>query len=172
MDDIAFALHLAPAVSTWATTGSSWPSSDNGENLYSFFSDVRTSCSRTRSSKLLPSPNGLSSVRTESLAPGFGYRKITTRDSGIESNDSDRRTPGRSLQRLNDRAVTLWNDASSLWHRKRPTETALAGWGGRIRTSAWRNQNPLPYRLATPQCTEGLPLAESHRGGCNIAASP
>jgi hypothetical protein len=26
-----------------------------------------------------------------------------------------------------------------------------SGWGGRIRTSAWRNQNPLPYRLATPQ---------------------
>ena len=29
---------------------------------------------------------------------------------------------------------------------------ALAsGWGGRDRTSEWRNQNPLPYRLATPQ---------------------
>src|SRR5436305_12010340 len=27
----------------------------------------------------------------------------------------------------------------------------LAGWGGRDRTSEWRNQNPLPYRLATPQ---------------------
>ena len=27
----------------------------------------------------------------------------------------------------------------------------LYGWGGRIRTSVWRNQNPLPYRLATPQ---------------------
>jgi hypothetical protein len=27
----------------------------------------------------------------------------------------------------------------------------LRGWGGRIRTSVWRNQNPLPYRLATPQ---------------------
>ena len=26
-----------------------------------------------------------------------------------------------------------------------------AGWGGRDRTSEWRNQNPLPYRLATPQ---------------------
>lgn len=26
------------------------------------------------------------------------------------------------------------------------------GWGGRDRTSEWRNQNPLPYRLATPQC--------------------
>lgn len=25
------------------------------------------------------------------------------------------------------------------------------GWGGRDRTSEWRNQNPLPYHLATPQ---------------------
>lgn len=25
------------------------------------------------------------------------------------------------------------------------------GWGARIRTWAWRDQNPLPYRLATPQ---------------------
>ena len=25
------------------------------------------------------------------------------------------------------------------------------GWGARIRTWVWRNQNPLPYRLATPQ---------------------
>jgi hypothetical protein len=24
------------------------------------------------------------------------------------------------------------------------------GWGGRIRTSEWRDQNPLPYHLATP----------------------
>ena len=29
----------------------------------------------------------------------------------------------------------------------------LPGWGGRIRTSAWGNQNPLPYHLATPQLT-------------------
>ena len=27
----------------------------------------------------------------------------------------------------------------------------LIGWGGRTRTSEWRNQNPLPYHLATPQ---------------------
>jgi hypothetical protein len=26
-----------------------------------------------------------------------------------------------------------------------------AGWGARIRTWEWRNQNPLPYHLATPQ---------------------
>ena len=25
------------------------------------------------------------------------------------------------------------------------------GWGGWIRTNEWRNQNPLPYHLATPQ---------------------
>ncbi len=25
------------------------------------------------------------------------------------------------------------------------------GWGARIRTWVWRDQNPLPYRLATPQ---------------------
>ncbi len=32
----------------------------------------------------------------------------------------------------------------------------MAGWGGRDRTSEWRNQNPLPYRLATPQqATDG-----------------
>ena len=27
----------------------------------------------------------------------------------------------------------------------------IIGWGARIRTWEWRNQNPLPYRLATPQ---------------------
>ena len=27
----------------------------------------------------------------------------------------------------------------------------MLGWGGRIRTSVWWNQNPLPYHLATPQ---------------------
>ena len=26
----------------------------------------------------------------------------------------------------------------------------IAGWGARIRTWEWRNQNPLPYHLATP----------------------
>jgi hypothetical protein len=31
----------------------------------------------------------------------------------------------------------------------------MRGWGGRIRTSVWRNQNPLPYRLATPQSAAG-----------------
>ncbi len=36
--------------------------------------------------------------------------------------------------------------------RRRSLDSRLGGWGGRIRTSAWRYQKPLPYRLATPQC--------------------
>ena len=37
------------------------------------------------------------------------------------------------------------------------------GWGGRIRTSAWRNQNPLPYRLATPQQHHEVTCAAPYR---------
>ncbi len=35
--------------------------------------------------------------------------------------------------------------------RERPTCFLEIGWGGRIRTCAWRHQKPLPYHLATPQ---------------------
>src|SRR5215470_5337768 len=44
------------------------------------------------------------------------------------------------------------------------------GWGARNRTWEWRNQNPLPYRLATPQCCLAGPLGTGggtywlHRG--------
>src|SRR5690348_14712120 len=31
-----------------------------------------------------------------------------------------------------------------------PGHPRLLGWGARIRTWEWRNQNPLPYHLATP----------------------
>ena len=40
------------------------------------------------------------------------------------------------------------------------------GWGGRVRTSEWRNQNPLPYHLATPQCGRvNSPFAALLQGG-------
>src|SRR5262249_54264230 len=39
----------------------------------------------------------------------------------------------------------------------------LTGWGGRTRTSEWRNQNPLPYHLATPQRV-AHPCAAAARG--------
>ena len=44
----------------------------------------------------------------------------------------------------------------------------MSGWGGRIRTSEWRNQNPLPYHLATPQWT---PLLERRGPPRNIEAA-
>src|SRR6202012_805293 len=34
---------------------------------------------------------------------------------------------------------------------ERRPNAGVVGWGGRGRTSEWRNQNPLPFRLATPQ---------------------
>ena len=40
----------------------------------------------------------------------------------------------------------------------------ITGWGGRIRTSAWRNPNPLPYHLATPQH-----VRVTHMGSCERA---
>src|ERR1700719_3573842 len=57
-----------------------------------------------------------------------------------------------------------WKDYSALRASPFPSQPKLGpfsidessppqkyGWGGRIRTSVWRDQNPLPYRLATPQ---------------------
>lgn len=49
------------------------------------------------------------------------------------------------------------------------------GWGGWIRTSAWRIQSPLPYRLATPQYARGFglsrPLEGLSRWGANLGCA-
>src|SRR4051794_35460022 len=47
----------------------------------------------------------------------------------------------------------------------------MDGWGARNRTWEWRNQNPLPYRLATPhQCAARRTLM-AKPGGRNISAA-
>jgi hypothetical protein len=38
------------------------------------------------------------------------------------------------------------------WPSDTSSQLGGLGWGARIRTWEWRNQNPLPYHLATPQC--------------------
>ena len=48
-------------------------------------------------------------------------------------------------QRLGRASLTRGNVADSHTPGNKTSETRLPGWGGRIRTSAWRNQNPLPY---------------------------
>jgi hypothetical protein len=45
-----------------------------------------------------------------------------------------------------------WKSGLDFDGKPRTPHSLSAGWGGRIRTSVWRNQNPLPYHLATPQC--------------------
>ena len=57
--------------------------------------------------------------------------------------DQRRQLPDNALAR--DRRVGDRRQTQSL------SICRMRGWGGRIRTSVWRNQNPLPYRLATPQ---------------------
>jgi hypothetical protein len=69
-----------------------------------------------------------------------------------ETRPSRTEMPKIAGQRQGFASVTRGNVAGSHTPGNNTTETGLPGWGGRIRTSAWRNQNPLPYRLATPQC--------------------
>ncbi len=69
--------------------------------------------------------------------------------------------PRRSKDLQTPRKKKLAGEKHSLdyaWCRYGPvggTDSSMqtsyfVGWGGRIRTSVWRNQNPLPYHLATP----------------------
>src|SRR5712691_2826070 len=53
-------------------------------------------------------------------------------------------------QRLGPASLTHRNVGGSPTPGNHHAETGLAGWGARIRTWEWRNQNPLPYHLATP----------------------
>lgn len=48
--------------------------------------------------------------------------------------------------------------------QKHSVRSKKAGWGGWIRTSAWRYQKPLPYHLATPQCAMAFPPIAPIRG--------
>jgi hypothetical protein len=56
---------------------------------------------------------------------------------------------------------------ASLW-RTRPVNT---GWGGRIRTSVSRNQNPLPYHLATPHSRERSKLSGNGLSGNELSGN-
>ena len=57
-------------------------------------------------------------------------------------------------QRLRRIGLTRGNVGDSHPRGNKTPETGLPGWGGRIRTSAWRNQNPFLFvgnqRLAWP----------------------
>src|SRR3569623_473924 len=73
-------------------------------------------------------------------------------------------------------AVTQLRDHRPSRSEKRLKFSGLqkTGWGAWIRTREWRNQNPLPYHLATPQHGTGVRRGTSQRrrGGRTIAATP
>src|SRR5262249_14406420 len=56
-------------------------------------------------------------------------------------------------QCVNGGGTSLTRFCQNLFFRVRTTigKARIFGWGARIRTWEWRNQNPLPYHLATPQ---------------------
>src|SRR5512147_1693840 len=62
----------------------------------------------------------------------------------FDSQPSFRPCISKRAEKLSGNRSCLYSELSSLG----------AGWGGRDRTSEWRNQNPLPYRLATTQQAE------------------
>ena len=68
-------------------------------------------------------------------------------------------------QRFRSVSLTRGNVAPIFSNRTSPLGTGLVGWGARTRTWEWRNQNPLPYHLATPQ-----QAARCHHGARTIAA--
>src|SRR6266481_1526394 len=74
--------------------------------------------------------------------------------------------------------LTLGNVGGSPTPGNHTAETGLAGWGARIRTCEWRNQNPLPYHLATPQrapdhtCASVPDQSPDDPGGQAIEGSP
>jgi hypothetical protein len=57
-----------------------------------------------------------------------------------------RESPKIRRQRPEARPLTSGNVASSQSSVTLPEETAVAGWGARIRTWEWRNQNPTNFR--------------------------
>ena len=62
----------------------------------------------------------------------------------------------------------LWSLATGKYRRRE----RLVGWDGRVRTSEWRNQNPLPYHLATSQRSVSTPLKLGLVAGFDRAFKP
>jgi hypothetical protein len=72
-------------------------------------------------------------------------------------------TPGIPRQRPGSWLTTSGNVDTSPSAGNPYEKTGLAGWGARIRTWEWRNQNPLPYHLATPHFCGAPPRAWARR---------
>jgi hypothetical protein len=107
-----------------------------------------------------------------------------TRAAGRQVSDSFLRTADIAECVTAKRSFDLSHAGVPVVVRNPVGRRGMRGWGGRIRTSGWRNQNPLPYRLATPQSAAGperpaesgrtIVRAPKRRNGldCDFAPSP
>ena|ERR1700720_436601 len=91
---------------------------------------------------------GLMRPRTESLPLTARILKIGEQRPPPEIRRLLPKIQKIAPQRPCNISLSIGNVAHFFIRRAYPTETGVAGWGGRIRTFVWLNQNPLPYRLA------------------------
>jgi hypothetical protein len=105
---------------------------------------------------------GLRHISNRSRACRNGNWKMASRDWLDKAT-----SPHLKFQNLPAR--TRGNVGGSHTRGKSIVETALAGWGGRIRTSAWRNQNPTSSLLKStgiPKKSGNLPSGISIGCAC------
>jgi hypothetical protein len=125
---------------------------------------AKTRGSRRRSAPLnRPHASRSQGGANRSRAPAVKFRRLENRH--WRPGAQNRRDPPGSvgLQFPRPQRPAECGALRRIW-RSLPIPT-MRGWGGRIRTSGWRNQNPLPYHLATPQCVARLERPWRKAGG-------
>src|SRR5215813_4053076 len=91
----------------------------------------------------------LSAHKSQQAYEGYAKRTMERALSATRKRHAHRlaNAAGTNIQNepRNDTRPSKTKSALSNW-----TKTRNVGWGARTRTWEWRNQNPLPYHLATP----------------------
>ncbi len=105
---------------------------------------AKSDCCPTTQSRSNPvSGRGLPKTGTFQISAG-DYRRFRSRSAQFRSPETDSQFA----------KARHWRAFLRVQRAKSPG-AGMVGWGGRIRTSVWWNQNPLPYHLATPQKLSG-----------------
>ena len=89
----------------------------------------------------------LSTHKTQQSYEGYAKRTAKRMLSATRKRHAHR------LAAQNEPGDSVRNEAAESVRNDIPEQRKIrsSGWGARIRTWEWRNQNPLPYHLATPQ---------------------
>src|SRR5258708_5800499 len=167
-----FATSLAVMATRVARGRRSWRAYPKyGTTAVTRFAEARRQASAIISSSIKCSAGGCVGCRMNTSRP-----RTFSLSSTLTSPSLNRSTSARPNGTCKCRVISCASGALAL-----PVNTAIDnepnslfccidlaqnGWGGRIRTSVWRDQNPLPYRLATPQ------LAKKPTTGLTRSAIP